>query len=305
MKTDRFLKVVLWAVLLFAAGLPAAGQIRIQIPGGTFSFESNSEKLSKALAQQVGMVKKNFDANRKALRLVPGPGGTTAYSRPEVNGLIDNTEKDLDQAIGQVGEPKLEALRAWSAEEFRRIRDEAAALPGQRASWWPGLSTPRAVALIASLGARGSSPAAPKPETVPAGAADRLLDQVGEVVGRIFFLAENNDLQVKLWVGSMPASKADFTFWPQGKIKGTPSKQSTIRTNGKKDHVLRGLYNYSAALTRGAVTELVRYPPTSGGAPVAPTKGERLDLVNGSRFFCCRFNEQYCHHVDDEKECRP
>ena len=31
---------------------------------------------------------------------------------------------------------------------------------------------------------------------------------------------------------------------------------------------------------------------------------ERLDLVNGSRFFCCQFNESYCHHVDDEKDCR-
>lgn len=305
MKTDRFSKTVpkavLWGVLLLAAGLPAAGQIRIRIPGGTFSFESDARKLSKALALQVGAVRKNFDANRQALRTVPGPGGVPAYPRPEVTGLIDHTEKDLDQAIGQVGEPGLDALRAWSAEEFRRIRDEAAALPGQSASGRHGLPTPRPVAVLALLGA----PKVPQPETIPAEKSNQLLDQVAEVVSRIFFLAESNNLQVKLWVGSTPASKADFSFWPQGRITGSAPKQSTVRTNGKKDHVLRGLYNYSAALTRGAVTELVRYPPAPGGAPVTREKGERLDLVNGSRFFCCRFNEQYCHHVDDEKECRP
>ncbi|HKV11309.1 MAG TPA: hypothetical protein VJ725_24415 [Thermoanaerobaculia bacterium] len=311
MKTDRFSKAipraVLGAVLLFAAALPAAGQFRIGLPGGTisFGFESDSKKLSKALAQQVGTVKKNFDANRQALHTVPGPGGVPAYPRPEVTGLIDHTEKDLDQAIVQVGEPGLDALRAWSAEEFRRIRDEAAALPRQSSFGLPGLLTPRAVAVLASLGGRGSSPAAPKPETVSAGAADRLLDQVGEVVSRIFVLAETNHLTVKLWVGSTPKSKADFTFWPQGKIKGTAPKQTTIHTNGKKDHVLRGLYDYDVSLSQGAVTEIVRYPPAAGGAPVAQTKGERLDLVNGTLFFCCRFDKQYCHHVDDEKECRP
>lgn len=305
MKTDRFSKAVpkavLWGVLLFAAGLPAAGQIRIRIPGGTFSFESDSKKLSKALAQEVGAVRKNFDTNRRALRTVPGPGGVAAYARQEVTGLIEDTEKDLDQAIGQVGEPGLDALRAWSAEEFRRIRDEAAALPGQSASWLPGLSTPRAVAVIALLGA----PKVPQPETIPAEKSNQLLDQVGEVVSRIFILAESNDLTVKLWVGSTPKPKADFSFWPRGRIKGSAPKQSTIRTNGKKDHVLRGLYDYDVRLSQGAVAEIVRYPPASGGAPVVQTKGERLDLVNGSRFFCCRFNEQYCHHVDDEKECRP
>jgi hypothetical protein len=298
-KTDRFSKVVLWAVLLLAAGLPAAGQIRIRIPGGT--FESDSRKLSKALAVQVGEVKKRFDTNRRALRAVPGPGGAPAYPRQEVTGLITNTEKDLDQAIEGIGEPDLDALRAWSAEELRRIREELAAQPGQAASWFPRLSTPRAVAVVALLGA----PKVPQQETVSAEKSNQLLNQVGEVVSRIFFLAEKNDLAVKIWVGSTPKSKADFSFWPRGRIKGTAPKQNTIRTNGKKDHVLRGLYDYDVALPQGAVTEIVRYPPTSGGAPVAQTKGERLDLVNGTRFFCCRFKESYCHHVDDEKECRP
>lgn len=291
MKTDRFSKAVpkavLGAVLLLAAALPAAGQIRIQLPG--FSFESSSKKISKALARQVGAVRKNFDTNRRALRAVPGPGGTTAYPRPEVTGLIDHTEKDLDQAIGQVGEPGLDALRAWSAEEFRRIREEAAALP-------------RAVASLASLGGNVSA-AASQPETIPAGTANRLLDEVGEVVGRIFFLAESNDLEVKLWFGSTPASRAVLSFWPQGRIQGTAPRQETLRTHDKKS-VLRGLYDYSATWKEGAVTQLVQYP-SPAGAPAQRKPGERLDLVNGTRFFCCRFDDQYCHHVDDEKECRP
>ena len=109
---------------------------------------------------------------------------------------------------------------------------------------------------------------------------------------------------MKLWVGSTPAPKATFRFWPQGKIKGSAPAPTIIQTNGKRDHVLRGLYAYEAAWAKGAVTELVEYP-SPAGASAAELASERLDLVNGSSFFCCRFNEQYCHHVDDEKECRP
>lgn len=308
MKTDRCLRsLFVGAGLLLAAGLPAAGQIQIRIPGGTFSFESDSKKLAKALAVQVGEVKESFDTNRRALQTVPGPGGVPAYPRQEVAGLIDDTEKDLDQAIERVGED-LEPLQAWAAEELRGIREQLSGPPGQTAAWLPGL--PRIAARVASLGrlplpalASGSA-AAPRQETIPAGKSNQLLDQVGEVVGRIFFLAERNDLEVKLWVGSTPASKATFSFWPKGKVKGTAPASRIIRTNGKRDHVLRGLYEYSAGLSQGAVTELVRYP-SPAGAPAARTTSERLDLVNGSSFFCCRFSEQYCHHVANEKECRP
>jgi hypothetical protein len=124
---------------------------------------------------------------------------------------------------------------------------------------------------------------------------------VGEVVGRIFFLAERDDLEVELWVGSMPAPQATFRFWPQGKVKGSTPAPTILRTNGKREHVLRGLYSYRAAWAKGRVTELVEYPNPAG----APLASERLDLVSGSSFFCCRFSEQYCHHVANEKECRP
>jgi hypothetical protein len=104
---------------------------------------------------------------------------------------------------------------------------------------------------------------------------------------------------VKLWVGST-APHATFSFWSQGRIKGSPPSPTTIRTDGKHDHVVRGLYVYRAAWTKGAVTELIEYPKPAG---TSVALSERLDLVNGSGFFCCRFNEQYCHDVASEKEC--
>lgn len=319
MKTDRCLRslsastraaAVLLAGLLFAAGPPAAGQITLRVGGATLTLESSSKKLAKALAQQVGEVQQRLDANRRALRTVRGSGGKPAYVRQEVAGLIAGTEKDLDLAIGQIGEPDLDALRAWSAEEFQRLEQDLAALSGRSAASFPGLSAPRAVAVVARLGsfpqtvlARAGS-AAPQPETIPAERSDRLLDQVGEVVGRIFLLAERNDLEVKLWVGSTPAPKATFRFWSQGRIKGSTPAPTIIQTNGKRDRILRGLYAYQATFGKGPVTELVQYP-VPAGAPAAQLASERLDLVNGSSFFCCRFSEQYCHHVANEKECRP
>lgn len=315
MKTDRFAPALTRAAAVLMAGLlflaaGAAGQ------GISFSFKRKpavkviSTELAAALARQVGEVRQRFDANRRALRAVPGPGGEPAYPRQEVAGLIARTGEDLDQAIGQVGEPDLDGLRAWAAEELRRLQEEVAPPPGQTASSPRGLATPRAVALVARLGgfpppvlAKGGSAASPQ-ETIPAGTYNRLLDQVGEVVGRIFFLAERDDLEVRLWVGSTPAPRALFSFWPQGKVQGVPPAPLIVRTNGKRDRVLRGLYAYQATFGKGAVTELVQYP-VPAGAPAARLASEPLDLVNGSSFFCCRFSEQYCHHVADEKECRP
>jgi hypothetical protein len=298
----------LLAGLLLAASLPAAGQFKVRLGRTTFTVESSSKKLAVALAQEVGEVQQRFGSNRRALRTVRGPGGEPAYSRQEVANLIDSTRRDLDQAIEKVGEPGLEALSAWSAEELRRIQEELAAPPGQTAALPLGLSSPRAVARVASLaglpGVASVSGAAPQQETIAAETSNRLLDQVGEVVGRILFLAERDDLEVRIWVGSTPATHARFNFWPQGKVKGTAAAPLIIQTNGKRDRVLRGLYAYRAALADGAVTEVVQFPnPASASADRLTS--EQLDLVNGSSFFCCRFHEQYCHHVADEKECRP
>jgi len=121
------------------------------------------------------------------------------------------------------------------------------------------------------------------------------------VVSRIFFLASHDDLEVTLWVGSTP-QPATFSFWPQGKAGSRPAP-TVILTNGKGDHVLRGLYSYRAALANGPVTGTIE-SPSSAGAPAARAS-ERLDLVTGSSFFCCRFKEQSCRHVANENECRP
>ncbi|HVR95501.1 MAG TPA: hypothetical protein VMW27_02730 [Thermoanaerobaculia bacterium] len=300
MKTDRFSSastraaaVLLAASLLLVAAPPADGQLTVRLGRATVSFESPSKRRAKELAQETKAVQQRFDTNRRALRIVSGPDDRPAYARQEVAGLITLTGKDLGQAIERIGE--LEPLRAWSDETLRRIQQELAATVGHT------VPVPRSAAVTASLRwppqpgfARAN--AAPQSATITAERTNGLLDQVSEVVGRIFFLAEKDDLEVKLWVGSTPAPQATFRFWSKGKVGGTESTPVIIRTNSKRDHVVRGLYSYRAALTKGQLTQLVQY--TTPGS-------ERLDLVNESSFFCCRFNELYCHHVDNEKECRP
>lgn len=340
MKTNRFspastrAAAFLLAGLFLAAGLSAAGKT-IRLGRLKISLAPPSKKLAQALAPQVEEVQKRFDENRRALHTVQGPRGEQAYLPQDVASLVATTKKDLDQAIERIGEPGLEGLRAWSAEKLRPIQEELAAPASRTAALPPGLFTPRAVAVVASLGRlplpelasvkaaapkratpkkavpkqvapkeAAPKPVAPKPETITAEKTNSLLDQVGEVVGRIFFLAAHDDLEVELWVGSTPAPRVTFTFSPQGRLKGSAPAPMIIRTDGKRDHVLRGLYSYKAAWSKGAVTQLVEYP-NPAGASAARLESERLDLVNGSSFFCCRFNEQYCHHVANEKDCRP
>jgi hypothetical protein len=307
-KTDRFASTftrtvaVLLVGLLFAAGQHATGQVI------SFKFGGKKSALAVALAGNVGEVVKQFKKDRRALHGVTGPDGKPAYLQQEVVGLITRTGEDLDQAIEKVQPSGTEPLRAWAAYELGRIQGELTAPPGPTASL-PGLSAPRAVAVIASLQGLGlpllasAKPAPPKPATIPAETSRRILDEVAEVVERIFVLADHDDLEVKLWVGSTPARKATFRFWPQGNVKGSAPAPTILQTDGKKDHVLRGLYRYRATWGQGSVTQLIEYPNPAGPS-VAGMESERLDLVKGSRFFCCQFNDSYCHHVDDEKDCR-
>jgi hypothetical protein len=294
---------VLLAGLLFAAGQHAAGQLI------SFKFGGKKSALAVALAGNVGKVVKQVKKDRRALHGVTGPDGERAFPEEEVAGLIARTEKDVDQAIMKIGEPGLDALRAWAAEEFRQIQEELAASPGQSGAAFPGLATPRAAAVVASLGwlplpgLPSVNAAAPRQDTMTAETANRLLDRAAEVVERIFVLADHDDLEVKLWVGSAPVRKATFRFWPQGSVKGSAPAPAIIQTEGKRDHVLRGLYSYRATWGEGAVTQLIQYPNPAGPS-AAGTESERLDLVKGSRFFCCQFKDSYCHHVDDAKDCR-
>lgn len=294
MKTDRFFSAGILLAGLLAAGLPAAGQFTLSFGGTKVTLDRPSRQLARDLAREVDEVQGRFDEDRRALHAVPGADGKPAYLREEVTGLIARTGKELDQAIERVGESDLSPLQAWSEEEIRRIQEEIGALSAAAAL------SPRAVAIVASLGASAAA-AAPRQETISAETANGLLDQVGAVASRIFFLAERDDLEVELWVGSSPAPKATFRFWSQGKVKGSTPAPTIVQTNGKRKRVLRGLYAYQAAWAKGAVTELVAYPSPAAAALAS----ERLDLVNGSSYFCCQFNEAYCHHVDDEKECRP
>ena len=305
MKTDRsaWAAAVLLACLLAAAGHPArGGSVKV-------TYEMSPERLAQEVALQVGEVRKRFGENRLALRPVKGSNRKPAYLRQDVAGLVARTREDLDQALERVGEPGLDALRAWAAEELGRIQGELAAPAGRNAALVPDLSTPRPVAVVASLGSfpmlAGAKPAPPKQDTVAAEKANSLLDQVGEVVGRIFFLADRKDLEVELWVGNTPQTKETFlfSFLPQGKVKGTTEKPTTIRGNSKPTRVLRGLYSYRAALGSGRVTELILYPVPAGTPDGLPSNP--LDLVKRSGFFCCWFKDKYCAHVEAATECHP
>lgn len=323
MKTDRFsatrAAALLLAGLLLAAGLPADAKT-FKIGGTTIAIESSSKKLARELATQVKQVDARFATNRKALRILQGSGNVPGYLPSEVTGLIGDTHKDLDQAIQNVQPSGSEPLRAWVDNQFQQIQGKTPP-PGPTASL-PGPSLPRVVAVFASLRGFGlpmlavakppkptqpkpkaAPPKAtepPKPQTIPISTADRLLDEVEEVVRQIFVLADHNDLEVNLWVGSTPARKAKFSFWPQGNLKGATLAPIILQTDGKRGHVLRGLYSYQADLGMGkGVVQQIKYPD-----PTAPLGSERLDLVKGSRFFCCQFQESYCRHVANEKECR-
>ncbi|HEX3127600.1 MAG TPA: hypothetical protein VH394_09730 [Thermoanaerobaculia bacterium] len=307
MKTDRFSPVLAWTaavllvVLVLAAGRPAASQTFTYRFDSTPAPEAPSKRLAQELAGQIEKVRKAFAAKRLKLHTVTGKAGAQGYPVDEVSSLVTYTREDVDQAIAAVGEPGLQALRAWSAKEMRSVQNE---LPAASSIIFSSLSTPRAIAVIASLEAPPLPrlAAAPKPETISAEKADALLDRVGAVIERIFYLASHDDLEVTLWVGSTPPTGIQFSFWAQGRVKEDSTAPIIIRTNGTKSHVLRGEYEYNATWTDGAVTDRIRYPSPAGvqGA----TASERLDLVNGNGFFCCRFNEHYCHHVESPKECR-
>ncbi|HEY3568144.1 MAG TPA: hypothetical protein VGP73_09450 [Thermoanaerobaculia bacterium] len=314
--------------------------------------------LAKAIAKQVQQVHERFTTSRKALRILNEPGNAPDYLSNEVTGLIIDTHKDLDQAIRNVQPSGTEPLRAWVDDQFQQIQGQVP--PSGPTASLPRSYAPQAGAMLASLRMGGfplvakaepKKPAplkpkpdppqatqAPKPQTIPITTADQFLDRVEKVVSKVFSLADHNDLEVNLWVGSpqvrrakpifWQASHVTFSFWPQGKIKDSQPPHTIIRLNGKKDHVLRGLYVYRAAWTEGGVTYLIEYPQSAGsqvipGEGLDPVSGsrfyviedsqpgsqmtpsERLDLVNGTGFFCCRFDGSgYCQHVDDEKECR-
>jgi hypothetical protein len=302
------LSAVVLAGLLFAAVLPAAGTTFTFHLGRSRVRVTSSESLAGALAQEIAEVQKRFDQDRATLRKTVGPGGALVYRSSDVAQVIDHTQKDLDQSIAQIGGDKLAPLSTWTADRLQKI--ETKLQTTQTAGLLPGFSTPRAIAVVASLGGLRMSDlaslmvGAPRQDTVPVGTADGLLDEVGQVINRIFFLASHDDLEVTLWVGSTPGAHATFRFWSEGRISGSAPAPTIIKTNGKRKSIVRGLYDYSAAWPQGSVTQVVAYPNPAGAA-AAQMESERLDLVTRSSFFCCRFNEQYCQHVDDEKECRP
>jgi hypothetical protein len=321
LKTDRFsakpirAAAILLSTLLLAPDLYAQRGIRLWRLN--INFDSPSKKWADALAPQVQEVQNRFDASRRALRPLQDPGGKPAYQRKDVADLIAHTGKDLDDAIVKVQPSGLQPLRDWAAEEVARIQAELGALPGPKtAAFHSGRSTPRAIARAANPG-KPPKPASPKPaappqDTVPAEKSNSLLDELGKVVSQIFTLASHDDLEVKLWAGSTETNTT-LSFWPMGQIKGAAPSPFTIQTNGTRDHVIRGLYSYKAVWQalgqgklkrgQGAAEWIIQYP-NPANTPSASIPSERLDLVKGSPFFCCQFQEGYCHHVDNEKQCR-
>jgi hypothetical protein len=315
-KTDRFSSAsirktgaLLIGLLLVAGAAPAGVSVHVGPVTFGINVDSHSKKLAAALTPRVKEVQKRFEESRRALRTVQGPDGP-AYLRKDVVELTARTGEDLNKTIENVG-PDLRPLKDWSVDELARIQAEIGTPAAPKtAAFSCGSSTPCAVAVVASLSspakhaspkAVAPKPVAPPPDSVPAEKSNSILDEVEEVVSQIFTLASTDDLEVKLWVGSTAPHTA-FSFWSQGQITKDGPAPHTVRTDGKLDHVIRGLYLYRAAWAKGAVTQVIEYPNPAGTQVIG---GERLDLVKGSSFFCCRFNEQYCHHVNNEKDCRP
>ena len=317
MKTDRFSSkpiraaAVLLAALLLAPYLYADGGLRIGIGRVQIGIgiKSPSKEWADALTPQVQEVQNRFAESRRALRPVQGQEDKPAYQRKDVADLIARTGKDLDEAIVKVEPAGLQPLRDWAATEVARIQTEFGALPGPKtAALRSGFSAPRAIARAASPGKppkpANPKPAAPPQDTVPAEKSNSLLDEVGKVVSQIFTLASHDDLEVKLWAGSTETNTT-LSFWPMGQVKGSALAPFTIRNNGTREHVIRGLYSYKAVWkAQSAAQWVIQYPsPANASAATIPT--ERLDLVKGSPFFCCQFQERYCHHVDKKEQCRP
>jgi hypothetical protein len=316
MKADRsfltWTTAALLGALLLAPVVSQAGGIHIGPVRIGIDVDRPSKKWAEALAPEIQAVQSRFADDRRALHTVKGADGKPAYLRKDMKDLIDRTAKDLDDAIGKVQPSALRPLQEWAADAIGRIQGEIAEPPGQIAAVPAGLFAPQPVEVIASLGSAPKkkqaspkpavppAPAAPPPDTVPTEKADSVLDEVGKVLSQIFTLAKNDDLTVTLWVGST-APHAMFSFWPQGKIKGSMLDPVIIRTDGKQREVTRGLYFYRVTHGQGAVTEVIEYSQPAG---TKMAQSERLDLVNGTGFFCCRFDEHYCHAVNDEKECR-
>ncbi len=332
MKRNRF-AILLAGFILLMTGLSTAGEEykydfgqdhkvrKVKVENGTAGV------WTQALAKETEQVQEKFAASRKALQILYEPGEAPAYLSNDVTKLVVDTRKDLDNAIQKVQPSGSDPLVAWVNDQFQQIQRKMPAPPVPIVSL-PDPFAPRGVAVFASFRGFGqlvfasakppkptprkskpappkpkSAPpkatAPPKPQTIPVATADRFLDQVEKVVSQIFVLADHDDLEVNLWVGSTPARKAKFIFWPQGNLKGATLAPKIIKTNGREEHVLRGLYVYEADLGMGkGVIQQIKYPSST-----APLENERLDLVNGSRFFCCQFNESYCHHVANEKEC--
>ncbi len=321
-KPDRFaaaagaLAIAISLVPLCLAGTPAAA-LKL---GFSISLGERHASLAGRVAKEVGAVRGRFVDGRRALTAVAGPGGRPAYRGRDVAALVDATQGDLDRALASVGEPALAPLRGWAADELLRVRGALAPAGVQAAA----LAAPRPVAVVAGLWPLASSqiPAptaaqAPPPSAAEAERSGQALDRVERLLGRLFTLASNDDLEVELWVGSTPAERATFRFWPQGYVGGAPPPPAIVKTDGKRKKVVRGLYAYSAALDGAPPIE---YPAAGAGAGVGSASAarpvrldaaanpaaatERLDLVNGSPFFCCEFAERYCHHVDAASDCQ-
>jgi hypothetical protein len=334
MKMNRF-AILLAGLILLMTGLSTAGEEykydfgqdhkvkKIKVENGAAGV------LAQALAKETEQVQEKFAASRKALQILHEPGEAPAYLSNDVTKLVVDTRKDLDNAIQKVQPSGSDPLVAWVDDQFQQIQRKMPTPPVPIVSL-PDPSAPRGGAVFASLRGFGlpmlavakppkrapakpkpappkpkpappKAPQPPKPQTIPVATADRLLDQVKEVVSQIFVLAASDKLEVELWVGST-SPHAAFSFWSQGQLKESTLAPVTIRTDGKRN-LMVGLYSYHAAWSKGGVTRVIEYP-TPAGAPVAQIPSERLDLVKGSRFFCCRFDENYCHHVNNEKECR-
>lgn len=312
MKTDRL--VILLAGLLLVSSLPIDGRtwtIKLRRQHKVSIVVENADTaVAQELAKQVEGVHDAFVTRKNALTILRSGKGS-GYDPVEVNALLDHTREDLSQAIQQAGKSSLGPLDAWAKDKLQEIQSEVP--PPAPIASLPEPYAPRATAVFAvsrgfgfpMLATNKPAPkkpkaAPPKPQGIPVSATDRILNQAEEVIRQIFTLADTNDLWVDVWAGSTPSDKAFFSFWAHGAVKGADKSAAVIKTDNWKKHMARGYYDYEIKWPTGAVTLTIKYPD-----PTADVPSERLDLVQGSEFFCCEFNKSgNCHHVEDQKDCR-
>lgn len=243
--------------------------------------------IAQQLADGVARVQKRFAEERKKILEMAGPAGEPTLPREKLTNLIAGTAKDLDEAIKNVGEPGLDALRDWAVAELERIQSQVGPAPAN--AWLR--APPYPIARVASLapfswrspgarseGARDAEGPTLDWQYLTREVAIGVLDDVGRVLETIFVLADHNVLQVEVDVLIAP-KQAEAMIFPRSKLG---VKNSRTQLSKPRLRLWRGLYLW----------DLYASERDAEKADSCPRNGEQdrcwMDFVHDSgRIVCC------------------